>query len=77
LALLFIAFYYLVNLLETQYYWRESILNAWAGLNLLLIVLPVLAYFARDRIERVIALFNLVLTGIFIFVDVSIPVPMN
>jgi hypothetical protein len=76
-ALIFIALYYLLNLLETQYFWRESLLNGWAGLNLLLIVLPVLAFFAHDRVERMIALFNLGLTAVFIFVDISIPIPVD
>lgn len=76
-ALMFIALYYVLNLVETQYFWHESLLNGWAGLNLLLIALPLLAFFAHDRRARLIALCNLGLTGVFIFVDISIPVPVD
>jgi hypothetical protein len=74
-ALLAISAYYLESMLDTIHFWKVSWATPWAALNGVLIVLPAVAFFSRGRTHLIVASVTLALTVLFVFVDISIPVP--
>lgn len=75
-ALLAVSAYYFESMCQTLYFWKAPPISTWAALNAALVVLPVLAFFAKGHMERVITNSTVVLTILFIFLDVVVPVPV-
>jgi hypothetical protein len=74
-ALIAVSVFYLLSLLETIYFWKEPLKPVWTMLNITLIVLPLISFFAPRRIYRFTTVLSFLLTLCFVFVDVAIPVP--
>lgn len=74
-ALIALSTYYAESLFETAYFWRASLLETWAMLNVLLIALPIAAFFSSRRVHAYIAALSLILTICFVFADILVPTP--
>lgn len=75
-ALIAISIYYLQSLLQTVYFWKESMASVWMAINVALIFLPLVAFFARRRLCCITTLLSFALTVGFVLVDVAIPPPV-
>jgi hypothetical protein len=75
-ALFAVSAYYLESLCQTLYFWKAPLMSTWAALNAVLIFLPVFAFFVKGCIERVITGSVVVLTILFVFLDIVIPLPV-
>ena len=75
-ALFAISAYYLQSMGQTLYFWKAPLISTWAAINAVLIVLPVFAFFTQGKKERVITISAVVLTILFVFIDILIPIPV-
>ena len=74
-ALIAISAYFLGSLLETLYFWKAPWQEAWFFLNVILTVLPLVAFFSARRTNSIIPAISLLLTIWFVSTDISIPIP--
>ncbi|CAB3721871.1 hypothetical protein LMG24238_04977 [Paraburkholderia sediminicola] len=75
-ALFAISAYYFESLCQTLYFWKAPLISTWGAINVALVVLPVFAFFTRGYKGWVITSSALVLTILFVFLDILIPAPV-